>query len=194
MASLKKILKYWQSPDDGDNSPEFYLNGWERSLFLANTVRRYVAKDEGILEIGCNVGRNLVMLHNMGYRNLSGIEISPSAVEIFAREFPYVYSDSMVFRGAVEDTIEHVPDQDLIFTVATLEHIHKDSEWVFAEIVKKCDILVTVEDEAHTSWRHFPRCYRQVFEDLGMIELERQGCRLVPGFTRGFVMRVFTKD
>src|ERR1700690_243739 len=41
-----------------------------------------VPTDARILEVGCNVGNQLLLLHGMGYHNLSGIDVQDYAVQI----------------------------------------------------------------------------------------------------------------
>ena len=55
-------------------------------------------------------------------------------------------------QGTIEDRIKDMERCDLVFTMAVLEHIHLDSEWVFSEmarIAKK--YLITIEDEKNSS-------------------------------------------
>ena len=39
-------------------------------------------RDISILEVGCNIGMQLVNLKEMGFKNLYGIELQPHAVEL----------------------------------------------------------------------------------------------------------------
>lgn len=193
-----ELFKYWRSPDDGKNMPTEYLKGRERSIFLLNLLSKYVNKKDKILEIGCNVGRNLNELFCAGFNNLSGIEISKNAIEVMKTAYPNMVGAIKVYQGSVEDFIEGFEDDsfDSVFTMAVLEHIHTDSEFIFshmARIAKK--ILVTIEDERGVSWRHFPRNYKRVFEDLGMRQIEEVSFKRVriPGLDNKFFARVFKK-
>ena len=79
--------------------------------------------------------------------------------------------------------------------MAVPEYIHKDSEWVFAEMARITkNLLVTIEDERGSSWRHFPRNYRKVFERLGMKQTEDLNCHGVDGLSAAFYARVFEKE
>lgn len=57
--SRSKLHEYWQHPNDGMNKPEDYLKRTSRSKFLLKLLRPYIDPYDHILEIGCNVGRNL---------------------------------------------------------------------------------------------------------------------------------------
>jgi hypothetical protein len=101
---------------------------------------------------------------------------------------------AQIYCGPVEEAIKTYRDGqfDVVYTMAVLEHIHSESEWVFREMVRVTkDFLVTVEDERGFSERHFPRRYDKVFKPLGMAEVEARGD--IPGLGRGFQARVFRK-
>jgi hypothetical protein len=78
--------------------------------------------------------------------------------------------------------------------MAVLEHIHPDSEWLFgrlAQMAQKC--LITIEDEVHATQRHCPRNYRNVFEPLGLKQVEEQKCPDSALLDDSFVARVFVR-
>ena len=88
-----EILDYWKAPwlFDGANNPEMYLDSEtteRRTRFLLKIADRFVNKNDSILEIGCNVGRNLNALYCNGFRNLSGIEINERAIRILKASYP----------------------------------------------------------------------------------------------------------
>jgi len=70
--SRDELYQYWKKPYDGYNLPQDYIGGNERSQFLVRLIRKYVKTNAYILEIGCNVGRNLNYLFNAGYTKLGG--------------------------------------------------------------------------------------------------------------------------
>lgn len=194
----EELFKYWSSPYDGKNMPSEYLKNRERSIFLLNLVKKYIGPDDRILEIGCNVGRNLNELFCAGFNNLSGIEISRNAIDMMKETYPHMVGKIQVHNRPVENLIQSCEDNsyDLVFTMAVLEHIHTDSEFTFphmARITKK--FLITIEDEKGLSWRHFPRSYKNIFENLGLRQIEEISFRKVrvPGLNKNFVARVFKK-
>jgi len=194
--NLGEIHEYWRSPDDGANSPESYLDGVPRSAVLADIISRYAARDTPILEVGCNVGRNLNFLFRRGFSDLAGIEISEAAVRLLGRTFPEMARVAKILNGPVEGIAPVLDDgrYGMVYTMAVLEHIHPSSEWVFGELVRITDrYLITIEDERNQTWRHFPRKYDQVFTSLGMNQVEENSCAEVPGLGPVFVARVFEK-
>ncbi len=169
------LLHYWRSPWNGSNLPQEYLEGKTRSLFLVEIIKRYAETNAKILEVGCGVGRNLNYLFLAGFKELSGIEISENAVQLLKQSYPEMAVHIKIYNMPVEEVIRHFKDDefDVVFTMAVLEHIHPDSEWIFPEIARITkDYLITIEDERSLSWRHFPRCYKRIFEPLGMKQTE----------------------
>ncbi len=191
-----ELHRYWRRPWDGSNLPQGYFEGDEKSELLLRLIEKYADHQSRILEIGCNVGRNLNCLYTAGFRRLEGIEISEEAVELLKQSYPEMGGNSGIHNAPVEDIIKEFEDGefDIVFTMAVLEHIHRDSEWIFAEMVRTTrGFLVTVEDERGISWRHFPRNYRKVFERLGLKQIEEFKCDEVDGLGRNFYARVFQK-
>jgi SAM-dependent methyltransferase len=191
------LHRYWRDPPDAGNAPERYATqGSARSAFLVALLQRHVAPDASILELGCNVGRNLDALRLAGWTALSGVEISQPAVAAMARHFPETAATARILNASIEEAIPKLADGafGLVFTMAVLEHLHPDSDWVFSDMVRLTDgFLVTVEDEVARTSRTFPRRYDQVFEPLGLNQLEARDCTAIEGLGPGFVARVFTR-
>lgn len=188
------LLQYWKSPWDGSNIPREYLEGRARSLFLVEIVKRYNKTNARILEIGSNVGRNLNYLFLAGFKELSGIEISENAVQLLKELYPEMASHVKIYNISVEELIKDFKDGefDVVFTMAVLEHIHPDSEWVFPQVARITKhVLITIEDELSLSWRHFPRNYKDIFEPLGMKQVEALNCSDVDGLGNSFFARIF---
>jgi SAM-dependent methyltransferase len=156
-----------------------------------------VTPEQRILELGTNAGRNLHYLRQAGFVNLEGVEISPAAVDELRRRFPDL-DDVVVRVGPIEEHLPPYGDREFecVFTMAVLEHVHYDSDWVLQHVARVGKSLVTIEEETWVSERHFPRDYRRVFESLGMTQVyERPVDELfVPeelGRSRGITARVF---
>ena len=164
---------------------------------MVEIVKRYAAQNAKILEIGCNVGRNLNYLFLVGFKNLEGIELSEKAIQQLKQSYPKMACHTKIYNMPVEEIIREFRDCefDIVFTMAVLEHIHTDSEWVFPEIVRITkDFLIIIEDERCISWRHFPRNYKKVFEPIGIKQIEELDCSDVDELGRSFCARVFKKE
>jgi SAM-dependent methyltransferase len=48
---------------------------------LASCFGRYVRKSARILDVGCGIGENMLLLKGMGYQNIVGVDISPEMVK-----------------------------------------------------------------------------------------------------------------
>jgi SAM-dependent methyltransferase len=189
---IERIHNYWIRPDDGANNPKDYVTGrLPRSEFLLARLAKLAEKSARVLEIGCNAGRNLHCLEAAGFSNLSAIEISADALATMEATYPGLRTRAAIMHGAVETFIKDIPDKsfDVVYTMAVLEHIHKDSEWVFAEMVRIAKTLVIIEDEWTVSWRHFPRNYRRVFERFGARQIDYAA--EVPGLPGSYRYRAF---
>src|SRR3990167_3008772 len=185
-------LNYWKNPGD-NNSATNYLDtekNQKRTESLFKIIEKYATKEFSILELGCNVGRNLNKLYREGYKNVIGIEISELAVKVGEKEYPELRGKIMI--SAIEDKIKELPPYDIIFTRAVLEHIMTTSEWIFPEIERMTKgYLITIEYEKSSTWKHYPRNYKEVFKNMEQVE-ERI---MTPedGLSSDFVLRVFKK-
>ena len=204
--SRNEIHDYWKSPDDGMNLPENYskVNGEEqaisrdlRSQFLIKMMDAHSNSEENILEIGCNVGRNLHYLYEAGYKNLNGIDISKNAIILMKNTYPRMVKNVKIINRSIEEGIRDYKNNEfeVVFTMAVLEHIHPDSEFIFSEMVRITkNLLITIEDEKHVSWRHFPRNYKHIFEPLGMEQIYEHHCKKKDGLGPNFRARIFLKQ
>jgi len=182
--SLGEIHRYWSS---NRNSPKSYLKGEARSKFLLGIID--TPKNSKILEIGCSVGRNLNYLFKNGFTNLVGVEINKKAVGI-AKINPKL----KIYNSSIEDIIKTFKGDefDVVFTMAVLEHIHTISGWIFPEIARITKKLITIEDEKSSSWRHFPRNYKSVFEPK-LKQIKEINLGNIEGLGEKFVARIFIK-
>lgn len=179
----KEIHSYWKNEVNTftcDNSPYHYACKPSSIInFLHNFWIPEVQKTDKILELGCNSGANLNHLKNIGYTNLSGIEINESAIKLMSEVFNKTYSSSKIYTGDIEQTLSEIPDKsiDITFSIASLEHIHPNSEnKVFIDIkriTKK--YIITIEDEdssINRIDRLFVRNYKNIFENINCTEIK----------------------
>lgn len=173
--SMEELHSYWKSPPDESNQPGSYISQRGQIDSLVSCFEKHVSRNDSILEIGCNSGRNLNALLEAGYKKLSAIEINNDALKLLAEQLPTLAATANLRNGAIEDIITGLSENqfDVVFTVAVLLHIHEDSEWVFAEMVRITGKkLVVIEAEQGEHYRIVPRDYRKIFTDLGMEELD----------------------
>ncbi len=183
----KSAVDYWSSRKDGENGYAVYKqnDAGVRSAFLVNLVNSLkLPLNARICEPGCNVCRNLYYLEKAGYTNLIGFDVNKHALE-------NAYSvQANLTESSISLYFNYRVKYDLIFTMAVLEHIPYDMEYVFQNIADSTKYLITIEDERsnHTK-RHFPRNYKTVFENLGMRQIGSIHPNL-PGCNSGFIARI----
>jgi pseudaminic acid biosynthesis-associated methylase len=96
--------------------------------FLSN-----VDKEAKILEVGCNIGNQLIMLEKQGFKNLYGIEIMPYAVEMAKSRTKGIN----IIQGSAFDIPFKDNYFDLVFTSGVLIHIDpKDLNKIMNEIIR----------------------------------------------------------
>jgi len=189
MLERNELHNYWKNPTP-ENQPDKYsskgLNRRKRSRWLANTMEKYVPLDAKILELGCNVGRNLWYLQKKGYSNLTGIDISADAVHQSETFFPELDAELRV--QPLEQGWEG--KYDVIYTMAVLVHIHPESEFIFE--LMDANYIITVEDENTSKERHCARNYHHIFRELGYYQVMEEP--VVPGLNQSYIARVLRKD
>lgn len=195
-STVEEIRNYWRDPNDGKNVRERYQSAraFKRSNYLLSLIT-HLPRESKILELGSGVGRNLSVLHNAGFRNLNGIEISEKSLDVMRKSYPELRHNT-IHHSTIESIIDILPDKeyDLVYTMAVLEHLPYESDWVFTEISRLCKAkLITIEDEYTKSWRHFPRNYKEIFEGL---DFEQSFCYILTsrqGLFKNFRCRYFNK-
>ncbi|MDR2906255.1 MAG: class I SAM-dependent methyltransferase [Helicobacteraceae bacterium] len=100
-----------------------------KSLFDAHAI--YPAQKEArILEIGCGMGRFMLMLRDAGYANLTGIDIDKSQIEIAQKE-----NLNVVLADAAEFLANNTEKYDAIYAFDLLEHIEKERQLPFLKAI-----------------------------------------------------------
>ncbi len=193
---LEEVQDYWMDPSDEGNQPMSYITSNRndrRSGILLDAMPTLELKNNArILEVGCNIGRNLDMLRRKGYTNLSGVEINYEAVQLMKDHYGKTFQASEIANSSIENYPIKFGGFDLIFTMAVLMHLPYDSDWVFDKLVKgtKKYLLIIEEEDCVKSWSHYPRDYKKMFENLGM----KQMYELKNVFESGdYTLRVFKK-
>jgi hypothetical protein len=189
--SRDQVHDYWRR---SEQDPLEYANiNSKRSVRLTEIIQEYVKKGT-ILELGSNCGRNLDHLYKAGFAEIEGVEISPAAILTMRDIYPDL-KHIRIQNGTIEDLITTFPDKsfECVFSMAVLEHIHYDSDWVFAHIARIARKIITIEDELRIGERHFSRNYEKVFTRFGMRQMHMED-RKKWGLPTGFTVRVFTTN
>ncbi len=202
------VERYWatrgSSEASDENHPHTYHKNLGWSLLLGEWVESVgVAREAPILELGCNIGRNLAYLARCGYRNLTAVEINGNALEVMKQVHPATARLARLIHSPLEQALPQLNDGtfELVFSMAVLEHVHSDSDSIFPHIARVARrFVLTVEDEVGEGPRHFRRDYGQVFRSLGLREVRTRAFAdadaeesSLLGLEREFVMRLFER-
>lgn len=173
--------------------PEFYLNKVGFSGPILTTVEKYAQKDWTILEIGSGTGRNLSLLIEAGYKNVSGIEINPKAIALGRKYFPNLQGVPILCDD-IGNVARDIQPVDIIFSRGCFMHIPYD--WVFPVLAEKAQkIIMTSDDEENIIQlpSRIKRDYVSIFEPLGWELVETQPCDIYPPLPPTTIKRVFRK-
>tara|TARA_B100001173_G_C15992171_1_gene549459 strand:- start:534 stop:1235 length:702 start_codon:yes stop_codon:yes gene_type:complete len=181
-----EVIEYWKNPNDGNNSPliytgEGYITSDRDNLRTDNLIKiikSFGFENPSILEVGCNVGRNLNGLRKSGFKNLNAIEINSNAIDIMKKKFPETYEVSKITIGSAKDVLKKFQDNefDIVFTMAVLQHIPDENIKIVTKQISRIanKNLISSEAETYSSWRHFPRSYKKIYKNLNLKYLYRK--------------------
>jgi SAM-dependent methyltransferase len=195
----EQCQEYWASRANGDNAPTSYA---EKATGVVDFLNGFWAPEvdpaSSVLEVGCNAGTNLNRLRELGFENLTGIEINPHALEELRRVYPELAGQATLINDSIETALAGLPDRavDVVFSMAVLIHLHPTSVDVFDHMARVARYVCVIELEKASNSYVFPRNYRRVFERLGCTELRqatitRRGYPDVSSEYDGYVARVF---
>ncbi len=144
---------------------------------------RSIPLDVKILEVGSNIGNQLLCLQKAGFTNLYGVELQAYAVEIAKSRTKNIN----IIRGSAFDIPYKDGYFDIVFTSGLLIHIApQDINAVFDEIYRcskrfiwgaeyYCDQYINVpyREQNALMWKgDFSRMYRERFRNLQLVREE----------------------
>jgi pseudaminic acid biosynthesis-associated methylase len=138
-----------------------------------------------ILEVGCNVGNQLLLLKRMGFTNLYGIELQDYAVEKAKSRTP---AHIHIIKGAACDIPFRDGYFDMVFTSGLLIHINPADLHMVLEEIYRCtreyiwgfeyyaDLCTEINYRGNKNvlWKNdFAKLYLDSFDDLELIKDDR---------------------
>lgn len=141
-------------------------------------------KEAVILEVGCGGGRLLYFLKKKGYRNISGVDISPEQVMLAKQVI-----ENVTEGNAIEYLVCHADSFDLIVGLDIIEHFKKDEVLKFLEACYKAlrpqGRLLLQTPNAESPWgvmhRYHdfthelafdPHSLNKLFQEMGFVKIE----------------------
>ena len=89
---------------------------------INQTFLRDIPREATFLEVGCNAGNQLLLLQEMGYTNLAGVELQPYAMEIARARLP----GAALAQGSALSLPHEDASFEVVFTSGVLIHISPD--------------------------------------------------------------------
>jgi pseudaminic acid biosynthesis-associated methylase len=185
---MNKQLKMWQGDfgtkyiDRNFHSPKELdrLNKIHFGLTRTQLNTRFLGKmnrNIRILEVGCNVGNQLLILQKMGFKNLYGIEINRRAIERSkkrgsklnilwspAQDIPFKdgYFD-LVFTAGV---LIHIPPSNIRLVMKEMHRCSSKYIWGYESYAEKYQ-QVNYRGHKNMYWKtDFCRLFEESFPDL----------------------------
>lgn len=175
--SQERCQRYWETRTSAgaDNRPADYVT---KNPAIVDLMHEFwspeVSRTSTVMELGCNAGANLERLRQLGYPQLSGVEINPGAIRELHESFPQLAQAAPLTVGPLEDVLPNLEADsvDVVYTMAVLLHIHPASDRIFDEMSRIARNQICVVEAENTTLAYiFARNYRRVFERRGWHEL-----------------------
>ncbi|UCG03307.1 MAG: methyltransferase domain-containing protein [Candidatus Heimdallarchaeota archaeon] len=134
-----------------------------------------------ILEVGSNIGNQLLCLQKMGFSNLYGIEIQEYAVEfsksrtkqiniIQGSAFDIPFKDGFFGLVFTSGVLIHIAPSDLELAIKEIYRSTKKFIWGFEYFSEDCTV-VNYRGNTDLLWKNnFSKIYLDIFSDLRLIK------------------------
>jgi pseudaminic acid biosynthesis-associated methylase len=138
------------------------------------------------LEVGCNIGIQLLILNKGGYKNLYGVEINEYAINI-SKEITKG-KDIYIIKGSALDIPYKDSFFDLVFTSGVLIHISPDDINLVLDEIYRCTkryilgyeyyfdkyTIIDYREENNLLWKaDFARLFMERHKDLKLVKEEK---------------------
>lgn len=158
---------------------------------LLSSLMKSIDKSKTILEIGCLMGHNLILLAQDGFKNLTGIELIPEAavwgketsdklglkVKIIEGIYPEAVHPNHIWDVIIVfDVLEHVPNPGFFLT-SIKKNLHKNGH-LFILVPKGENFYDPVHINFYPSVESFRNMLKMYFSNLSVSEF-RDGKKLL---------------
>jgi len=176
MRNRKALEAFW-CDERRTGMPHEYAQPVDRSEMILNYIK-HLPKDISICELGTNVGRNINHLYQAGYHNIEGVEVAEQPIKVMNEIYDVKWK---MYNMSIEKFFQKSRHYDLIFTMAVLMHIPKESEWIFHRIADSSKYLLTIENETTNGIYRKARDYSKIFHSKRLFRTETDN--RLPGYT-----------
>lgn len=170
------VHKYWESEHDIDYSVPKYNTRSELLVKVFRNLYKYpdYFSQHRILELGCNVGRNLHYLYNSGFTDLTGVDIREGWSNEMEVLYPAHVLEIMKIHGNIEGFLatQYNNSFDTIFTMGVLMHL-QDIKKIATEMIRVVKNYILIfeltkirEDKQPYAWTYN---YMDLFQDMEFI-------------------------
>lgn len=151
---------------------------------LNNLFIRESDRTVKVLEVGSNIGNQLLLLQKMEFRNLYGIEINSYAVElsklrtkniniIQGSAFDIPFKDEYFDLVFTSGLLIHIAPSDIEVVMQEIHRCTKEYIWGFEYYADKYTEIV-YRGKKNLLWKaNFPRLYLDLFDDLELLKEKR---------------------
>ena len=113
-------------------------------------------KNDKILELGSNCGRNINYIKSKGFSNVLGLEINQEAIDHGIEQYELLSEENFI-QGSAETAIRDVGQVDWIFTMAVMIHLTEEQksliyDWAKENVSKG---IVFVESFSKNTMHHY---------------------------------------
>ena len=136
------------------------------------------------MELGCNVGLNLGILENMGFNNLTGLEINSETIKLAKTRNPQI----TFINSSIEEYDSENEKFDLVFTAGVLIHINpKVLDLILNKIIKLTTRYIfgfeyfsekleeiSYRGNENVCWkRNFPSAYNKLLPEIKTVKEQK---------------------
>ena len=151
---------------------EYYSNLDKKAHDFFEYIFNEIPQSNSVLDICCNQGRFLIGLEKRGFRNLFGVDIMVSAIEILQK---YEGADGNKIDGncdLIQNYLAKCADKSIDYAItysATIELISPSFD-IFKHLARVCrkGFIFAINENGHT----YPRFYRYLAEKNGFKKVD----------------------
>lgn len=176
--------RYTKSNDDWNPRTQKFNISHANSYILKDFES--IDKEAKILEVGCNVGRNLHVLHQNGFKNLYGIDIQSQAIEKLKERVPNVNAQvssalELPFRDSFFDVVYtagvliHISPDDIAAAVEEICRCVKEGGYIWGcELYHDDNVAIQWRGTMNACWAdNFPLIYLNSHDNLELLKEEK---------------------